>query len=74
MEFDECGGYCGRTCKSIGNVQEVCESSCSPGCVCSEGLYLTESNTCVEIQDCGCYYEGQMYKPGATVSAGSMVW
>ena len=74
MVFEECGGFCGRTCKSIGDVWEVCAAVCSPGCVCEEGLYLTEHHTCVEVQDCGCFYEGQMYEPGATVSMDTMIW
>ena len=74
MVFDECGGYCGRTCRSIGDVQEVCVAACYPGCVCEEGLYLTEEHTCVEVQDCGCYYEGEMYEPGAEVIIGSLAW
>lgn len=74
MEYHECSGLCGNTCKSLSNVKEVCRADCKPGCTCKEGLYLTEDNTCVEIQDCGCFYEGEMYEAGATTIVDSLTW
>jgi len=37
-------------------------------------MYLSEAGKCVELQDCGCYYEGQMYEPGQTVQRNAYTW
>ena len=74
MEYKECAGLCGSTCKSLSDVKEVCQTACHPGCVCKEGLYLTDDNTCVEIQDCSCYYEGEMYEAGTIITKDSLSW
>ena len=62
--FTECATVCEQTCRSIGMERQVCQTACHPGCACPEGLYLTEEDTCVEVQDCGCYYDGKMYEAG----------
>ena len=74
MEFSECASYCGTSCRSLGDVKEVCNRACHPGCVCKDGLYLTEENTCVEVQECGCSYEGEIYEAGAIIDKGTLSW
>ncbi|XP_076823877.1 von Willebrand factor-like isoform X2 [Clavelina lepadiformis] len=71
MEYKECAGYCEATCRSIGDADNTCEKSCHPGCVCADGLYLSEDGTCIEAQDCGCYYLGEMYNPNDQLTTGS---
>ena len=73
MEYSDCA-ICENTCKSIGSSEEENTESSTPGCICSEGLYRTEEDTCVEIQDCSCYYNDKMYDPGEKIVEGNQIW
>jgi len=62
MIYADCA-ICEKSCKSLPTQSEDCQTvECHPGCVCPEGLYRTEEDTCVEMQDCDCYYDGKMYE------------
>ncbi|XP_048013929.1 mucin-5B-like [Megalobrama amblycephala] len=47
---------CDNTCRSLSHY--TCQVSFTPvdGCVCSEGTYLNEEDSCVDAKDCPCYY------------------
>ncbi|XP_067236748.1 mucin-2 [Chanodichthys erythropterus] len=54
---------CDNTCRSLSHY--TCQVSFTPvdGCVCSEGTYLNEEDSCVLPEKCPCYYGDQVIKP-----------
>ncbi|TRY86465.1 hypothetical protein DNTS_025550, partial [Danionella cerebrum] len=56
------GGACPRVC--LDAMEEVeCASECYDGCYCSSNFYLF-NNTCVSLDQCPCFHEGTLYRPG----------
>ncbi|XP_078538892.1 uncharacterized protein LOC144823878 [Lissotriton helveticus] len=60
---------CQATCRSLSEPDNSCGVTILPvdGCVCPEGMYLDESSKCVEVEECGCYYQGSSMAPGEVV-------
>ncbi|XP_069057155.1 alpha-tectorin-like [Pleurodeles waltl] len=55
MEYSECHGKCGRTCKDVAMIgdMKMCALACIPGCICKKG-YALNSGRCVPEPACGC--------------------
>lgn len=70
--YTECGTSCPKTCqnRNIHLSGSECIQDCSPGCVCPEGLYIDsgQNNTCVQAEDCTCFYRGNFYRPNDKVT------
>lgn len=45
-----------------------CPDSCAEGCQCDPG-FLNNGQTCVPIQECGCYHNGAYYEVGTQPSS-----
>ncbi|XP_043083626.1 mucin-2 [Puntigrus tetrazona] len=58
---------CGSTCRSLSEQDNICQGSFTPvdGCICSEGTYLSEGDSCVHADQCPCYYGNQVIEPSA---------
>ncbi|XP_043915177.1 mucin-5AC-like [Protopterus annectens] len=57
---------CEKSCRAL-NFQDVtCDIQFASvdGCVCEEGTYLTEDDTCVPKESCPCYYKSLVIQPG----------
>lgn len=71
MEYRECGGDCVSTCQGI---THACPAVCHPGCYCKEDLFLNGDDMCVEMSQCECYYEGEMYVAGESLEKTGFTW
>ncbi|XP_052453243.1 mucin-2-like [Carassius gibelio] len=58
---------CSSTCRSLSEQDNTCQGSFTPvdGCTCSEGTYLNEDGSCVNADQCPCYYGNQVIAPSA---------
>ncbi|XP_019648029.1 PREDICTED: SCO-spondin-like [Branchiostoma belcheri] len=64
--WQECGPTCAQTCRQISE-QQPCTEECAEGCNCPKGeSWDEESGTCVAVEECPCYYRGNLYKAGET--------
>ncbi|XP_066302813.1 mucin-6-like [Branchiostoma lanceolatum] len=64
--WQECGPTCSQTCRQISD-QEKCTEECAEGCNCPKGESWDEENgQCVPVEECPCYYRGNVYKAGET--------
>ncbi|KAL4983283.1 hypothetical protein BDW68DRAFT_191438 [Aspergillus falconensis] len=48
----ECGSACHPTCETFEDEVNICTLQCVVGCYCKDGLYRTESGTCVPRDRC----------------------
>ncbi|CAF1170552.1 unnamed protein product, partial [Didymodactylos carnosus] len=74
MEYVECASNCPKTCQSLNQSladTDNCKSDCSPGCICPNGtvLDLGQNQQCVQPQQCSCYYRGQYYPVGYSITS-----
>ncbi|XP_075044685.1 mucin-5AC-like [Mixophyes fleayi] len=69
MEYRECSSSCANSC-SNSERELLCDEHCVEGCFCPEGLIFDdiESNDCILIEECPCFYNGNSYAPGETYS------
>ncbi|XP_033117225.1 uncharacterized protein LOC117117126 [Anneissia japonica] len=51
MIYDECTSPCQATCENQSNTDQCIHTKCVPGCVCSAGMVLHNSN-CISKHDC----------------------
>ncbi|NXX78993.1 OTOG protein, partial [Urocolius indicus] len=66
-EYSTCVSTCGRTCQAL-SVPETCSSDCAEGCACPSGMYLnSETEQCVQRNECPCFFQGIDYPPGENV-------
>ncbi|KAM4705238.1 SCO-spondin-like [Rhinophrynus dorsalis] len=68
LVYEACGPACPRTCKNLGSDPDPhCRSlSCVEGCFCPAEKVLHEGS-CIDPQDCPCYWGGIPFPPGAAV-------
>ncbi|XP_077863803.1 SCO-spondin-like [Saccoglossus kowalevskii] len=66
LTADQCHGTCPRSCNALSNSVE-CLDTCEPGCHCPENQLLDKNGVCVETENCGCFYDGEMYAIGEIV-------
>ncbi|XP_063293570.1 mucin-6 [Pelobates fuscus] len=62
--YKECGAPCSATCS---NPSYTCNSHCVYGCFCPPGTVLddlSKNKTCVQINECPCVVNGEIYNPG----------
>nr|XP_026693636.1 LOW QUALITY PROTEIN: von Willebrand factor-like [Ciona intestinalis] len=71
LEYRECGGDCVSKCSTLGGI--MCDRMCHPGCYCPQNLYLNDDGTCVEMEKCGCIYQGVKYTAGEAMETSSTV-
>uniref|UniRef100_A0A3B3DYL4 VWFD domain-containing protein n=1 Tax=Oryzias melastigma TaxID=30732 RepID=A0A3B3DYL4_ORYME len=64
------GTSCGRTCRSLSQVDYSCRArfAAVDGCGCADGTYLNEAGQCVSISSCSCYDEDTIIPAGQAVS------
>ncbi|XP_033761285.1 SCO-spondin-like isoform X2 [Pecten maximus] len=53
--YTACASICEGSCRDVQVSDSTCMEMCMPGCVCPEGQLLSESNVCVDIEECGCF-------------------
>uniref|UniRef100_A0A9L0SED5 Fc gamma binding protein n=1 Tax=Equus caballus TaxID=9796 RepID=A0A9L0SED5_HORSE len=63
--YEVCADTCSVGCAAL-SAPSQCPDSCAEGCQCDPG-FLNNGQTCVPIQECGCYHNGAYYEPGQTV-------
>ncbi|CAF3556554.1 unnamed protein product [Adineta steineri] len=71
--YTECATSCPATCQ---NHQQAftdsldCSKDCAPGCVCPPGkvIDIGRNGSCINADQCTCYYHGQYYLPRANVT------
>jgi len=79
MTYVECASNCPRTCQSLTPIlsnSDICMSDCSPGCICPTGtvLDLGQSQQCVPISACTCYFRGDYYQAGQNINIDCNEW
>ncbi|XP_013869071.1 mucin-2 [Austrofundulus limnaeus] len=69
MEYMECGSSCIDTCKNH-HKSQMCDEHCIDGCFCPDGTVFDDisQSGCVALNQCPCYYDGQVYLPGESLS------
>nr|XP_019606872.1 PREDICTED: IgGFc-binding protein [Rhinolophus sinicus] len=63
--YELCVDTCSLTCSALSDTPP-CRDRCAEGCQCDAG-FLSDGETCVPIEKCGCYYHGIYYEPAQTV-------
>uniref|UniRef100_A0A8C4ZBT2 VWFD domain-containing protein n=1 Tax=Gadus morhua TaxID=8049 RepID=A0A8C4ZBT2_GADMO len=65
MEYHECGSPCANTCSNP-DASQTCDSHCTDGCFCPEGMVVDDvtNQGCVPLKSCPCSYNGKTYMPG----------
>lgn len=63
MEWSECGSSCQASCGSI-HEEIPCSEECVPGCACTEGQVFSYEGTCISVDLCPCFFDGEKYMPG----------
>ncbi|XP_053307384.1 IgGFc-binding protein-like [Spea bombifrons] len=63
--YELCTSSCGIACYGI-TAAESCSDTCFEGCECNAG-YQFDGNACVEMDRCGCVYNGRYLSLGASL-------
>lgn len=63
--YDICTSLCDDSCASL-YTPLPCTSNCFEGCQCDEG-YMSDGDTCVPIEKCGCVHDGLYLKSGESI-------
>ncbi|XP_018601004.2 IgGFc-binding protein isoform X1 [Scleropages formosus] len=63
--YELCANTCGTSCASL-TMPNTCSNQCFEGCQCDSG-FVSNGNSCVSMNSCGCIYEGQYLKVGQYV-------
>ncbi|XP_037549257.1 mucin-5AC [Nematolebias whitei] len=60
---------CGRTCRSLSQVDFSCQNSFAlvDGCGCAEGTFMDEDGQCVSSESCPCYDKDNIIPAGQAV-------
>ncbi|XP_051776739.1 IgGFc-binding protein-like [Erpetoichthys calabaricus] len=70
-QYRLCADTCSISCAAI--FQEFpCSKTCAEGCECNAG-YLADGNSCVTVENCGCFENGRYYKVRAKISLSSHI-
>ncbi|XP_018115286.2 mucin-5AC [Xenopus laevis] len=69
LEYKECGPSCRDSCSNPER-GSICENRCVEGCFCPSGMVLDDIQYegCVNIDQCACSYNGNVFLPGETRS------
>ncbi|XP_039269210.2 uncharacterized protein LOC120344168 isoform X2 [Styela clava] len=54
---------CGRTCIGLSDTETCTTTLKAEGCVCPEGKFEDTHGNCVEISQCGCYFQEAWRRP-----------
>ncbi|XP_075462268.1 IgGFc-binding protein-like isoform X2 [Ascaphus truei] len=63
--YSQCADLCSDSCAALTDPCN-CPTTCAEGCECDVG-YLFDGEGCIPLQECGCFDNGQYYKPNETV-------
>ncbi|KAM8927865.1 IgGFc-binding protein-like [Pelodytes ibericus] len=63
--YSPCVDLCSTSCASLTDPYQ-CPEICAEGCQCDDG-YIFDGTNCIAVEQCGCYSDGQYYKPYETV-------
>ncbi|XP_056652070.1 IgGFc-binding protein [Monodelphis domestica] len=63
--YELCADTCSLGCAAL-SAPPNCPGTCSEGCQCDVG-FVSDGQTCIPIQDCGCYVDGRYYEPNQPV-------
>ncbi|KAG8540508.1 hypothetical protein GDO81_019163, partial [Engystomops pustulosus] len=69
--YNPCTSACPATCVDQ-NAPNNCNKPCTDGCECDPDFVLSGS-TCVNVSDCGCYYDGKYYQKNEVFWTGECV-
>ncbi|CAH1790411.1 unnamed protein product, partial [Owenia fusiformis] len=68
--YTECGSSCPKTCTTMYHmIAESCFTEPEAGCQCELGKYLQDGK-CVTPDECGCFYNNELYAAGSVVPNG----
>ncbi|XP_018112525.2 mucin-5B-like [Xenopus laevis] len=69
LEYSECGPSCRDSCSNPER-GSICENRCVDGCFCPSGMVLDDIQYqgCINIDQCACTYNGNVFLPGETHS------
>ncbi|CAK8695008.1 unnamed protein product [Clavelina lepadiformis] len=62
MVWSECSRSCEASCGAI-HEGIPCSEECVPGCACPDGQVLGYEGTCIAVQNCPCFFDGEKYLP-----------
>ncbi|XP_032975634.1 mucin-2 [Rhinolophus ferrumequinum] len=69
--YEPCGNRSFETCRTINGIHSNISVSylegCYPRCPADRPIYNEDLKKCVTSNECGCYHEGILYPPGASV-------
>lgn len=67
---------CGRTCRSLSQVDFSCQISFTSvdGCGCAEGTFMDEDGQCVSSESCPCYDKDNIIPAGQAVFKDGATW
>lgn len=75
--FTECASTCPLTCinKNV-NSEHKCSLNCRPECICPYGMFIDygKNGTCVQENECSCYYQDSYYKQDQIVQVDCNKW
>ncbi|XP_077968600.1 uncharacterized protein LOC120344167 isoform X3 [Styela clava] len=61
---------CGRTCIGLSDTETCTTTLKAEGCVCPEGKFEDTHGNCVEISQCGCYFQEAWRQPNEYFDSG----
>eukprot|EP00079_Xenopus_tropicalis_P024589 XP_012817351.1 PREDICTED: mucin-5B-like [Xenopus tropicalis] len=69
LEYNECGPSCRDSCSNPER-GSICENRCVEGCFCPSGMVLDDIEYlgCINLTECACTYNGNVFLPGANYS------
>ncbi|KAM4703003.1 IgGFc-binding protein-like [Rhinophrynus dorsalis] len=62
--YNPCAELCSSSCASLTDTY-ICPDTCDECCECDEG-YIFDGTSCIQLKECGCFQNGQYYKPNET--------
>ncbi|XP_040182572.1 otogelin-like protein [Rana temporaria] len=62
------GKSCEPSCQNLEILDQVCTSTCEPGCVCRTGMLRSSDGNCVPLNECPCVHGEDVYNPGETLA------
>ncbi|XP_048357601.1 IgGFc-binding protein-like [Sphaerodactylus townsendi] len=64
--YESCSRSCDLTCAGLSAAPSLCTQKCFEGCQCDAG-YMSDGETCVPMERCGCVYNGHYIKAEESV-------
>ncbi|XP_040264809.1 mucin-5AC-like [Bufo bufo] len=59
------GAECQKTCQTLD--MECFSIQCAAGCVCPDGLVLSNNGSCILEEECPCVHNGEIHQSGETI-------